>query len=980
MRHSVKLLSAVAITTLLTQPTQSLGVSQEPGVLSIQSTQSFLRNVASIDQKETLQLVAGGAVPIRRILDEDTPQEREEQLRRDKERLEEQLESCINQSSCIDQADIVTELSNVYFELSEYQKTIDLLSRQLRAARENGDAQLEQSLLDGIQGNLNQNWEFQAAYGIVKNRHLRDLYGRGDLSWQKVIEISEVNLFAAHSINDIEHEIDSLHGLGWAYRNIASYPNSLILYENALSLIEDAVSRSDIKDQNLNFLFRKQFITTEIGIVYTDLGQYDQALAHLQESLDIAFDLYEDQPGYDMFLGFTLTRIGDTYLRMGKHSEALLFFEDARENYFPTFDRHILSIGLSLIYSSSGRYYEAIEALESVKDRPPSIAEPGGLGFVLSFLGELQTLTGEYNQSLENLRSALAIFEKLNEPFGESQTLGKMAALAETQNETQLAIILYKESVNVLEAIRANLVDLPVSARRSYTESVSETYRRLADLLLQEDRIIEAQRVLDLLKVQELDDYIRGIERTSETETGVDFLRPEETILARYDAFQQSAIAAGQELDELKDIPAAQRSDEQVQRIAQLTDLLDDINGDFRDFASSPEIRELIDQLSYEARDASLSLNQLDRLRDELQQLNAAIFYPLILDDRLELLITVPDSPPLRRTVQVSREELNAAILTFRTALTSPSSDVETPAQQLYDWLIRPLEADLVAAGVETIIYSPDGQLRYIPLAALHDGDNWLIQQYRINNITAESLTDLTESDPTQPTILAAAYADPFLIHEPEVNGTPYRFQGLPGAGAEVATLPTATKFLDQAFSLETLRPLMDEYSILHFATHAAFVPGVPEDSFILFGNGDTPTLRDVANWSLNGVDLVVLSACETGMGGLGNGEEILGLGYQFQVSGAKAVMSSLWKVSDRGTQSLMTEFYAALNQGLTKAAALQAAQRSMIAHNNSVSDEDDPRAGAPPMSRDGGAIASNYPGYSHPYYWAPFILIGNGL
>jgi len=342
--------------------------------------------------------------------------------------------------------------------------------------------------------------------------------------------------------------------------------------------------------------------------------------------------------------------------------------------------------------------------------------------------------------------------------------------------------------------------------------------------------------------------------------------------------------------------------------------------------------------------------------------------------------ITVPDSPPLRRTVQVSREELNAAILTFRTALTSPSSDVETPAQQLYDWLIRPLEADLVAAGVETIIYSPDGQLRYIPLAALHDGDNWLIQQYRINNITAESLTDLTESDPTQPTILAAAYADPFLIHEPEVNGTPYRFQGLPGAGAEVATLPTATKFLDQAFSLETLRPLMDEYSILHFATHAAFVPGVPEDSFILFGNGDTPTLRDVANWSLNGVDLVVLSACETGMGGLGNGEEILGLGYQFQVSGAKAVMSSLWKVSDRGTQSLMTEFYAALNQGLTKAEALQAAQRSMIANSDTVSDEDDPRAGAPPMSRDGAAIASNYPGYSHPYYWAPFILIGNGL
>jgi hypothetical protein len=275
---------------------------------------------------------------------------------------------------------------------------------------------------------------------------------------------------------------------------------------------------------------------------------------------------------------------------------------------------------------------------------------------------------------------------------------------------------------------------------------------------------------------------VRGNDNTA---AGVDYLQPEAAILARYDEIQQSAIAAGQELDRLKAIPQDQRTAAQTDRIAQLTELLDAINRDFRNFARSPEIRTLIAQLSYEAQEASLSLNQLDRLRDELQQLNAAIFYPLILEDRLELVITTPNAPPLRRTVPISRAELNAAILAFRTALTNPGSNAEVPAQTLYTWLIQPLEADLAEAGVETIIYAPDGQLRYIPLAALHDGDRWLIERYQVNNITAESLTDLTETDTGTPLILAAAYVDESLIYTPEVNGKTYQFRGLPGQAAK---------------------------------------------------------------------------------------------------------------------------------------------------------------------------------------------------
>ncbi len=173
-------------------------------------------------------------------------------------------------------------------------------------------------------------------------------------------------------------------------------------------------------------------------------------------------------------------------------------------------------------------------------------------------------------------------------------------------------------------------------------------------------------------------------------------------------------------------------------------------------------------------------------------------------------------------------------------------------------------------------------------------------------------------------------------------------------------------------------------HNIVHFATHAAaFVSGQPEDSFILFGSGEYPTLRDIGSWSLFNVDLVVLSACETGLGGsFGNGEEILGLGYQFQNRGAKATLATLWKVDDGGTQKLINAFYAQLKQGhVSKAEALRQAQVAMITGNYSSGGGDRGSISSiKVVSSPTGQPAEGQQGLEHPYYWAPFILIGNGL
>ena len=242
-----------------------------------------------------------------------------------------------------------------------------------------------------------------------------------------------------------------------------------------------------------------------------------------------------------------------------------------------------------------------------------------------------------------------------------------------------------------------------------------------------------------------------------------------------------------------------------------------------------------------------------------------------------------------------------------------------------------------------------------------------MIERYRINYITADSLTDFGSPRPDQQRVLAAAFSEG--SHQFAIGNQTYDFAGLPYAGVEVANIardiPDTTPLFNQAFSRTAIEPQMNQYPIVHFATHAELVPGLPEASFILFGNGDRVTLRDIADWSLPDVQLLVLSACRTAGRFEGNGSEILGFGFQIQQARVRAAIASLWAVNDGGTQVLMNAFYSALSQGMTEAEALRQAQIALIRGNTEQGDT---------------ALNALSDNLHQPYYWAPFILIGNGL
>jgi CHAT domain-containing protein/Tfp pilus assembly protein PilF len=763
-------------------------------------------------------------------------------------------------------------------------------------------------------------------------------------------------------------EISGTHsGIGIIYLRIGKYAQAIDAFQKALKIFpESSVAMNGL------------------GLAHSYLGEYDIALKHYSDALKIRKEA-------NLFLPYaaTLLNVGVVYERMAKYPQALNSYQHA----LTIFDRHQYPAGrisalneIGKIYNLRNQSNRALNSFQKALQISLEFPYPRGRGNALENIGLTYQTLGESAQALEFYYKTLAVRRSTGDREGEAFVLAHIAETLDQKQDFELAIIFYKQSVSVYESIRTDLRQLPSEQQASYTKTIEGSYRNLADLLLKRDRILEAQQVLDLLKVQELNNYLKTVRSTSQP---LENLPPEVEILKKYNTLQSSAIALGQELATLRQTPEQSRTPQQQQRIAQLIQLEEELNQQFNEFTQRPDIQELLNALSPKVRTQTIDTADLDALRSDLKQLNAVLIYPLILDDRLELIITTPDAPPLRRTVNVKREDLNRAIQDFRYALQTQESHPEQQAQQLYNWLIKPLEADLQSSHPTTLLYAPDAQLRYIPLAALHDGKQWLAQRYAINHITAKSLTRFTRQPNPTPKILAGAIGGE--ASSVSVGTRSFDFKGLPYTLKEVDSIqtiqPTTQPLKGHNFTLANLKPKLADYNILHLATHAALVPGTPENSFILFGGKTTATLKDIETWSLSNFDLVVLSACETGLGGnFGKGgEEILGLGYQFQNRGAKATIASLWQVDDGGTQQLMAEFYSALKSGKSKNQSLQAAQLALIsgrsiAPSKTRSDLEPHYTGNPPKTSVNPIPGKSEHNLSHPYYWAPFILIGNGL
>jgi len=352
-------------------------------------------------------------------------------------------------------------------------------------------------------------------------------------------------------------------------------------------------------------------------------------------------------------------------------------------------------------------------------------------------------------------------------------------------------------------------------------------------------------------------------------------------------------------------------------------------------------------------RAACLDANrQIDQVVDE-QDRTAAVIYPIILRDRLEVIIKLPQQPLQHHSINISQAEFEATLEQLQQQLIEPDTftEVQALSQKVYEWLIRPQLSTLNASSIQTLVFVLDGALRNIPMAALYDAQRqqYLIEQYSI--ALAPGL-QLINPQPLQRQRLQALTAG---LSQPR-----YGFGGLNYVEREIEQITSEVSsrvLLNQEFTSQALQNQVNSLSfpVVHLATHGQFSSNI-EQTFILAWdkpinvNELNDLLRTRSRNRSSAIELLVLSACETAAGDKRAALGIAGLAVR---AGARSTLASLWSVDDQSTALLMSQFYAELASNQTnKAHALRQAQLSLLKN----------------------------PNYAHPMHWSAYVLVGNWL
>ena len=332
---------------------------------------------------------------------------------------------------------------------------------------------------------------------------------------------------------------------------------------------------------------------------------------------------------------------------------------------------------------------------------------------------------------------------------------------------------------------------------------------------------------------------------------------------------------------------------------------------------------------------------QIDRLDP-----TAAIIYTIILGDRLEVVAAIPGQPLTHYSNDLPPSEIELVVTSANSQLSSPRRLNLKLFQQVYDWLVRPLEEELKTNKIKTLVFVTDGILRNLPPATLHDGKQYLIEKYAVAIAPSLQLTELQTTDSNRQDILLAGLSQPRQ-----------GFARLPGVKREIEQIEPLfasevllnDSFTELNFNLSTNQI---PFRMVHLATHGQFSSSA-EDTFVLTWDNrididELSRLLRGDSKQLRPIELLVLSACETATG---DADATLGLAGIAVRAGARSTVASLWAVSDAATVTLMTNFYHELaKENVTKAEALRQAQISTLKKE----------------------------AFDHPFFWSAFILVGN--
>lgn len=758
---------------------------------------------------------------------------------------------------------------------------------------------------------------------------------------------------------------------------------------------------------------------SNLSLVLQQLGQGEPAEKVLQESLALIQNLsFSKKP---LILAQMLEIQGQLELNKGQPEQAIKTWKAAFTLYSEAgnwLGKVTTQINQSTALQTLGLYRQSLKTLtevnETLKSQPDSLMKATALlslGNTLIKVGDLKTAQTVLQKSLELAKAG-------NYSQILSQIYLSLANLNRTQNNSDIALENYQNAVktasNSLERLQAliNQYNLLIHLdKKQESDTLSQDIQAFFSQVPASRRLIYAMvnftnSLMKLDSNTHQSQIINLLNIAIESSKNLKDWRSESYALGSLGKFYEknNQVLEAQKLTEqalliAQSINASdiayqwqwqlgrllKKQNQKNQAIAAYTEAVNtlkslkkdlvainqDVQFSFRE-SVEPVYRELVDLILQsptpdhlqKARELieSLQLAELDNFFREAcldqeikpQQIdqidpNAAVIYPIILTNRLEVILSLPGQPLRQYSTPISQEQVDTTIRQLRLSFQPIFSTKERLelSQNVYNWLIRPAEFDLTNSSIKTLVFVLDGSLRNVPMAALYDGKNYLIQNY---NIALTPGLKLLASQSLKRNKLKALTVG--------LSEARQGFSALPAVASEIekieAKIPTKV-LLNQQFTRDAVQEQIQKtaFPIVHLATHGQFSSNA-EDTFLLTWDSRINVkdlddfLRNRQPGIENPVELLVLSACETATG---DQRAALGLAGVAVRSGARSTLATLWQVNDTSTASLMAEFYQELTQQqVSKAEALRQAQLKLL----------------------------QQPKYQDPYYWAPFVLVGN--
>jgi CHAT domain-containing protein len=831
-------------------------------------------------------------------------------------------------------------------------------------------------------------------------------------SLQQAIEKYRQAFQLKQSIGDLQGQALTLYFIGLAYNLLSEKQQALDYYNQTLPLWRTVQNRYweattlDSIGGVYNFLGEKQqaldyynqalliwqatrnrtgeaTTLTGIGRTYYDLGENQKALEYLNKALPLA-----QAVGNRFKEASTLYNIGLVYDAMSKHQQALDYYNQALPMWRAVRNRageaYTLT-GIAKVYDAMGKHQQALDYYNQALSLRRAVGDRYGESYTLTGIGRVYDALGKKQQALDYFDDALVLARAVGDRSGEAATLYNIAFVKRSQGNLTEALTYIEASLKIIDSLRTKVASQEL--RATYLASVQDYYKFYIDLLMQLHKTnptsgYDAQALFasERGKARSLLEILT--EAHADIKQGVDpkLLEQERTIKEQLSDKEQLSVQ----------ILSGEHTSAQALAIQQ-------------------EIEKLVSQ--YQEIQAQIRVKSPRYAAlTQPQPLTLQEIQSTLLDDHTLLLEYSLGKErsylwAVTKTSITSYElpkgaDIEAAAKRFRDALTVPTqrnfpAKVASAATELGNMLLSSVAGQL---GNKRLVIVSDGALQYVPFAAMRvpgkSGDSLVVEHEIINLPSASTLAvlrrELTGRKPAPKTV--AVLADPVFTRDDErLNGvrqagllltgqraansipaeleraasdSDVTFSRLPGTRQEaeqiLALVPASEE--KQAFDFTANRtiatsPDLAQYRIVHFATHGILNSVNPELSGVVLSLVDehgAPTngflrLHDIYNLNLP-AELVVLSACQTGLGQDVKGEGLVGLTRGFMYAGAARVVMSLWSVDDRATAELMQIFYKKmLREGLKPVAALRAAQVEM----------------------------SQHPQWSSPYYWAAFTIQG---